>query len=116
VWGLKGRYDEHLYDEPPDMTKLNELSRSKFFKEVSALVQSLNHHVPEDQPKLRICDQKFHRNIGAYAGMTYSVDGELLSREKYEEHLKEVLPTEADDQFVISLEKEKGWILEPQQK
>jgi len=114
LWGLKGRYDEQLYDEPADMSKLNELSRTTFFKEVSALVDALNHHVPEDQPKLRIPDDKFRRNIGQYAGMTYSVTGEKLSPEAYEKHLKEVMPTPEDDQFVIGLEKEKVWIIDPQ--
>ena len=41
--------------------------------------------------------------------------GELLSKEDYEKHLKEVMPTEEDVQFVINLEKEKGWIVDPQQ-
>src|SRR3990172_2396266 len=50
LWGLKGRYDEQLYDEPADMAKLNELSRATFFKEVSALVDALNQKVPQDQP------------------------------------------------------------------
>ncbi|MCH8268463.1 MAG: phenylacetate-CoA oxygenase subunit PaaI [Acidobacteria bacterium] len=116
LWGLKGRYDEHLYDEPADMSKLNELSRSTFFKEVTALVDALNQRIPEDQHKLRIPDEKFHRNIGAYEGKTYSVDGNLLSQEDYEKHLKEVMPTEADDAFVIGLEKDKDWIIDPQQK
>jgi benzoyl-CoA 2,3-dioxygenase component B len=116
VWGLKGRYDEHLYDAPADMDKLNELSRATFFKEVSALVNSLNQHVPADQPKLTIPSDKFRRTIGHYAGKTYSIKGDLLSQEEYEKHLKEVMPSEADDQFVIGLEKEKGWILDSNQK
>jgi hypothetical protein len=74
----------------------------------------LNQHVPKDEPRLRIPDDKFHRNIGQYAGMTYSVDGELLSPEAYEKHLKEVMPSAEDDQFVIRLEKEKDWIVAPQ--
>ena len=98
------------------MSKLNELSRSTFFKEVSALVDSLNHIVPEDQPRLRIPDDKFRRSIGAYAGKTYSVDGALLSPEAYEKHLKEVMPSQEDDNYVIGLEKEKDWIVAPQQK
>ena len=116
LWGLKGRYDEHLYDEPADMSKLNELSRTTFFKEVTALVDALNQKVPEDQPKLRIPDDKFRRNIGQYAGMTYSLDGNLLSQEDYAKHLKEVMPSNADDEYVINLEKEKGWIIDPQQQ
>ncbi len=116
VWGLKGRYDEQLYDAPADMDKLNELSRATFFKEVSALVDSLNHNVPKDQPKLTIPDDKFRRSIGHYAGKSYSVTGKLLSQEEYDKHLKEVMPSDADDQFVINLEKEKGWILDAAQK
>lgn len=115
LWGLKGRYDEHLFDGPPDMAKLNELSRSQYHKEVSAIVDSLNKNVKADQPKLRIPDEKFHRSIGQYAGKMYSVDGEPLSPEEYEKHLKEVMPSEADDEFIISLEKEKGWIVDPEQ-
>ncbi len=116
VWGLKGRYDEHLYDEPADMDKLNELSRSTFFKEVSALVDALNHNVPKDQPKLTIPNDKFRRHIGAYAGKTYSVAGEMLSQEAYDKHLQEVMPSEADDQFVIGLEKDTDWIIASTQK
>jgi hypothetical protein len=97
------------------MSKLNELSRSTFFKEVSALVDALNHIVPEDQPRLRIPDDKFRRNIGQYAGMTYNVDGSLLSQQDYEKHLKEVMPSAEDDNYVIGLEKEKDWIVDPQQ-
>src|SRR5207245_6810167 len=73
LWGLKGRYDEHLHDEPADMSKLNELSRSTFFKEVSSLVDALNRHIPKDQPKLRIPDEKSSRCIDAYEMMTYRV-------------------------------------------
>ena len=113
VWGLKGRYDEHLYDEPADMDRLNELSRTTFFKEVSALVDALNHNIPGDQPKLAIPSDKFRRYIGNYAGKPYSVSGELLPDEDYQKHLAEVLPVEADDEYVIGLEKEGGWILDP---
>jgi benzoyl-CoA 2,3-dioxygenase component B len=116
VWGLKGRYDEQLYDAPADMDRLNELSRATFFKEVSALVDALNHHVSKDQPELTIPSDKFRRSIGNYAGKSYSVTGELLSQEAYDRHLKEVLPSEADDQFVIGLEKDKDWIADPKQR
>ena len=113
-WGLKGRYDEHLFDDGPNMDKLNELSRSQYLKEVGAIVDSLNKNIPADQPKLRMPDEKFRRSIGEYAGKTYSVTGELLSQEAYEKHLQEVLPTDADDEFLIGMEKEKGWIVDPQ--
>ena len=115
LWGVKGRYDEHLFDGPPDMNKLNDVSRNQYYKEVSAIVDSLNRNIKPDQPKLKMPDIKFHRSIGMYAGQPYSVTGELLAKEAYEKHLKEVMPTEEDVQFVINLEKEKGWIVDPQQ-
>ncbi|MBI4478811.1 MAG: phenylacetate-CoA oxygenase subunit PaaI [Acidobacteria bacterium] len=115
LWGVKGRYDEHLFDGPPDMNQLNDVSRNQYYKEVSAIVDSLNRNIKPDQPKLKMPDIKFHRSIGMYAGKTYSVSGELLSNDDYEKHLKEVMPSEADVQFVINLEKEKGWIIDPQQ-
>ncbi len=113
VWGLKGRYDEQLYDEPADMDRLNELSRTTFFKEVQALVDALNHNIGDDQPKLTIPSDKFRRYIGNYAGQPYSVDGELLSDEAYAKHLEEAMPSDADDELVIGMEKEGGWILDP---
>ena len=115
LWGVKGRYDEHLFDAPPDMNQLNDVSRNQYYKEVSAIVDSLNRNIKPDQPKLKMPDIKFHRSIGMYAGKNYSVTGELLSHDDYEKHLKEVMPSEADVQFVINLEKEKGWIIDPQQ-
>ena len=74
------------------MAKLNELSRSTFFKEVAALVDALNQHVPKDEVRLRIPDDKFHRNIGQYAGMNYSIDGEKLSQDRMKFMLKKGKP------------------------
>ena len=116
TWGLKGRYDENLFEEPADLGKLNELSRSQYLKEVGAIVDSLNKQIPADLPKLRIPDEKFHRSIGQYAGATYSVTGELLSPEAYEKHLIEVMPAEADEEYLINVEKDPGWIINPEQR
>jgi benzoyl-CoA 2,3-dioxygenase component B len=114
LWGIKGRYDEHLFDGPPEMSRINEVSRGQYHKEVQAIIDSLNRQVKPDQPKLFIPDEKFRRNIGRYAGQTFSVTGEPLSAEEYAKHLRDVLPSPEEDQFVINLEKEKGWIVDPE--
>ena len=116
VWGLKGRYDEHLFDGPPDIEHINELSRSQYLKEIQAILDSLNKQLGPEDPKFRIPDEKFRRHIGRYAGQTYSVDGQLLSPQEYEKHLKEVLPSAEESDWIISMEKEKGWIIDPQQR
>ena len=115
LWGVKGRYDEHLFDGPPDMGEINAISRGQYHKEVQAIIDSLNRNVKPEQPKLFIPDEKFNRSIGDFAGKTYTVAGETIEPEKYEAYLKEVFPSPEDEQFIIGLEKEKGWIINPEQ-
>ena len=115
LWGVKGRYDEHLFDGPPDMGEINAISRGQYHKEVQAIIDSLNRNVKPEQPKLFIPDEKFNRSIGDFAGKTYTVTGETIEAEKYQAYLKGVFPSPEDEQFIIGLEKEKGWIINPEQ-
>jgi len=67
--------------------------------------------VPAGQPKLYVPDVKFNRCIGEYARQPYSVTGELLSEETYEQHLKEMLPQPEDLVLVNEIQSvEKQWI------
>jgi len=111
VWGLKGRYDEGKTDVPADRDRLNELSRHHYEKEVSGLIEALNKLIPENQPKLRLPDLKFHRSIGEYADKTYSIHGEPLSPEVYAKHLEEVLPNAADKTRLTDVFRERDWVL-----
>jgi benzoyl-CoA 2,3-dioxygenase component B len=111
VWGLKGRYDEGKTTAAADRDRLNELSRQHYEKEVVGLVDALNKLIPEEQPKLRLPDLKFHRNIGEYAGKTYSIEGELLEPEAYVKHLEAVLPNATDKTRLTEIFKEPNWVL-----
>ena len=115
LWGLKGRYDEHLFEGPPEMDAINAVSRGQYHREVQAIMDGLNRNIPEGQPKLFIPDEKFNRAIGDHAGKTFTVTGEPIEPEKYEAYKKEVLPSKEDEQFIINLEKDKGWIIDPEQ-
>ena len=110
TWGVKGRFDENASSEPANMEQLNEHARQLFYNECVGLVENLNVLVPEDQPKLYIPDVKFGRKIGDAADTSYSVTGELLSKETYAQHLEEVLPTALDTAFLQDLMKDKDWI------
>jgi len=112
VWGLKGRYNEDEATESADKDHLNELARSHYLAECHKLVDALNQHIPEDQPRLYLPDLKFHRSIGELAGKTHSVTGELLSPEEYQKHIAEVLPSAGDDRFLEEIFKEKDWVLQ----
>ncbi len=110
VWGLKGRYDEARQPENPDKAHLNELSREMYRQEVEKLLESISKHLPPGAPPLKAPDLKFHRAIGAFAGMTYSVTGEPLTAEEYEKHVAENLPNAEEKKFVADLMREPGWI------
>jgi benzoyl-CoA 2,3-dioxygenase component B len=111
VWGLKGRYDEGATSGEFDRDKLNELARQHYLSEVTGLIEALNKLVPEGQPKLRLPDTRFHRNIGEYAGKTYSTSGEVLTPEAYAKHLELTIPTAADKAKLADLFKTNDWVL-----
>ncbi len=111
VWGLKGRYDEHQAESLAKKEQLNEHNRLLYHLEVKNLIDQLNRHLPEDQPKLFAPDLKFNRKIGDYAHGAYSATGELLSKEKFEEHVKDALPSAADYAFLKDVFAEGGWIV-----
>jgi benzoyl-CoA 2,3-epoxidase subunit B len=111
VWGLKGRYNEHEAGSV-DKQKLNEESRNHYMAESRRLIDALNQFVPEGQPKLYAPDLRFNRSIGDFASKTYSVTGELLSEEKYREHIVDTLPGPEDERQLADIFKEKDWVLQ----
>jgi benzoyl-CoA 2,3-dioxygenase component B len=111
TWGLKGRFDERTNPQPPDKGRLNEYARELYRQEVQGLVDRLNMHVPEDQPKLKVPSVKFNRRIGQYKGMTFTIDGEPIEPERYSAYLASVLPTSEDREILREIFKENDWIL-----
>jgi benzoyl-CoA 2,3-dioxygenase component B len=114
VSGLKGRFDEHEAEGPADKNRLNDLARDHYLAECAKLIDQLNQLVPEGQPKLYAPDLKFNRSIGAYVGKRYSVTGELLSPEAYQEHRQEVLPTADDEAILDEIIRGKDWVAQIQ--
>ncbi len=111
VWGLKGRYNERAAGSDPNKEGLNEAARELYHQEVEKLTDLLNKSIPEDQPKLKVPDLKFNRQIGQHAGKHFTLDGEPLTAEEYEKYLPTVMPSAEDDRVLASIMKEKDWIL-----
>ncbi len=110
-WGFKGRFDEATASAPPkDLERLNEEARNLYYKEDCQIIDNLNALIPEGTIKLRAPDPKFNRQIGDYAGKTYSVEGNLLLQGEHEAHLKEVLPGPADAKVLHAIFKDKTWV------
>ncbi len=112
AWGLKGRYDEGTSEEAADRDRLNDMARVHYTAEMTGLMDALNKLIPEDQPKLRLPDERFHRSIGAHAEKRVSTAGEELSAEAYASHLAESLPTAAVKARLAYIFKDKDWVLQ----
>ncbi|HEY4777845.1 MAG TPA: Phenylacetic acid catabolic protein, partial [Candidatus Acidoferrales bacterium] len=111
IWGLKGRYDEAQTQKEADLGHMNEHNRHLYFLECEKLIEQINKHVPAGAELLYVPDMKFNRHIGEFADQTYSVTGELLSPEKYAEHVKETLPQPEDIKLVNDIQdNEPKWV------
>jgi benzoyl-CoA 2,3-dioxygenase component B len=134
--GLKGRYDETKIDDDhvltnaeypvfevsgnkivsrqvPALTALNERLRDDYIAEIQAGVDRWNKIIESAGIPFRLAlpHKGFHREIGNFAGKHVSPDGEVLTKEAWENHQNDWLPSAADQQFVQSLM--RGRVIEP---
>jgi benzoyl-CoA 2,3-epoxidase subunit B len=126
--GLKGRFeetkigDDHLLADAEypvsevighkivtknvsALTALNERLRDDYIKEVEAGVGRWNRIIEKAGIpfRLRLPHKGFHRAIGNFAGHHISVDGVVMTREQWERHAPEWLPSAEDYKYVQSL-------------
>lgn len=111
VWGLKGRFDEANAGPAKNLGELNETARQQYCREAGEMLQALNRLIPDSQPQLVLPDHRFNRAVGDFAGMPYSISGELLSPEDHVIQRSRNLPLRADKEILAELAKEPGWIL-----
>lgn len=113
VWGFKARFDEEQQRKQgnldPDRKELNHHNRMLYHVEVADIVNRLNSFIPGEQ-KLSMPHEKYHRAIGRYANQPFSVTGQELTPEQYQQHLKETLPTDADYALLKGIFKDPEWI------
>lgn len=95
-WGLKGRFDEPTAGEI-DRDHINEHNRLLYRKECETLIAQLNRFVSKDDVPLYVPDVRFNRRIGLNAGRYFSVKGEELTKEAYDRHFAQVMPSAADE-------------------
>jgi benzoyl-CoA 2,3-dioxygenase component B len=133
--GLKGRYgetnigDDHslgsdfynvqelvngdIVNRPaPALTALNTRLRDAFTREVQAGIDRWNR-IPERFGipfRMTLPHVGFHRKIGNFAGAWISPEGRVLSKDEWEWHSRDWLPSDADHEFVTSL---MGRVIEP---
>jgi benzoyl-CoA 2,3-dioxygenase component B len=126
--GLKGRYKEQ--DQYPEHTAanevftmqvvednqlksrevpmrnaLNELLRGEYVKDCEKGLARWNKILTEEglSERLYLPSPRFHRHVGEYAGHNFDLQGNLISRDEFEQHKSEWLPTMEDREYVRSL-------------
>jgi benzoyl-CoA 2,3-dioxygenase component B len=109
IWGIKGRPVEDKEMDAADKERLNVYARELYYDECKKIVEQINLILPGDD-KLYTPDIRFNRTIGEFAGKHYAVDGRMLDSDLYEEHLREVLPTDEDEKLVLEYCKRDDWV------
>ncbi len=125
--GIKGRHKEDKYPEHKliDSTfamdvfengavvhkdiamrnALNEVLRTEYTKDCARGVERWNKTIREEGEgfELKLPSSKFHRQIGMWAGLCFSPDGERLTEEEFRRRRGEWLPSAEDEAFVKTL-------------
>jgi benzoyl-CoA 2,3-dioxygenase component B len=134
--GLKGRYeetkieDDHVLQDAeypvlevagnkiitrqvPALTALNERLRDDYITEIQGGVDRWNKIIEQAGVPFRLVlpHKGFHRAIGNFAGKFISPEGNVLTKEAWENNQHKWLPTADDQSFVQSLM--AGRVIEP---
>ena len=96
---------------PKDLDCINEEVESALLSgmtRTSSII--LNQQIAAGQPRLRAPDPKFNRQIGRFAGKTYSTEGDLLSAGEYQNYINRVLPEPDDLERLRACTKDGDWV------
>jgi benzoyl-CoA 2,3-dioxygenase component B len=92
-------------EDVPLRNAMNEVLRDAYVEDSQRGIDKWNRAIEEAgfAFRLRLPSRRFHRHGGIYAGLSFDVDGNLLSKEEWERRKGEWLPNEADEAYVQSL-------------
>ena len=126
--GLKGRYKEQEQYEDhaaanqsfsmtvvedgklttrdvPMRNALNEVLRGEYVKDCEKGLARWNKTLAEEGigERLYLPNVRFHRHVGEYAGQYFDIEGNLVSKEYFDQRKSDWLPSMEDRQYVRSL-------------
>jgi benzoyl-CoA 2,3-dioxygenase component B len=116
--GQGGVKTEHI----PMRNAMNEVAREAYVKDCQMGVTRWNKVIERAACDFRMTlpSPRFRRSVGSWAHVPTDTAGSIISKENYEAHLTDWLPTEADRAFIRSLMKGvyevgkiAGWIAPP---
>jgi benzoyl-CoA 2,3-dioxygenase component B len=125
--GLKGRYKEQdQYEdhiaaegsftlsviedgkvvprEVPLRNALNEVLRGEYVKDCERAMTRWNKYLADEgvEARLYLPSTRFHRHVGEFAGHSFDVEGNLITKEEFEQRRAEWLPSIEDREYVQS--------------
>ncbi len=91
--------------EVPLRNALNEVLRTEYVKDCEKGLARWNKALNDEGVVARLClpNIRFHRHVGEYAGHHFDPEGNLITRDEFEERKSEWLPTIEDREYVRSL-------------
>jgi benzoyl-CoA 2,3-dioxygenase component B len=125
--GLKGRakedsYEDHVAleavyrmpcvrdgalveDEVPLRNAMNEVLRDEYVEDCQRGVDRWNKRLAEAglTQRLRLPSKRFYRHIGLYADLPFDPDGQLLTKDAWEQRRAQWLPSEDDKALIRNL-------------
>jgi benzoyl-CoA 2,3-dioxygenase component B len=139
--GLKGRPDESQYEDHvlraahfklqtpqgaedvPMLNALNEVMRESYLKDCEIGLKRWNRLIERAGYAFRLAlpSPHFRRSIGSWVNIPVTPEGKMVTREEFDKHLPDWVPSEADKAFVRSLMqrvaepgKMAGWVAPPE--
>jgi benzoyl-CoA 2,3-dioxygenase component B len=132
--GLKGRCDEHKYDDHvardgtysmevlagdkvkqetiPLRNAMNEVLRDDYVRDCESVVSKWNAETREQgiDFQFKLPSRRFHRKVGQWSEAKFDLAGQLLSEAEWDKLKDNWLPTDAERNYVRSLMKQ---VIEP---
>ena len=98
---LKGLRSEDV----PLRNAMNEVLRDEYIADSQRGLDKWNRLIEKAgfSFRFKLASRRFHRNGGIYAGLSFDVDGNPISKEEFDQKKAEWLPSADDDVYVKSL-------------
>jgi benzoyl-CoA 2,3-dioxygenase component B len=91
--------------EVPLRNALNEVLRGEYVKDCEKGLARWNKALADEgvSERLYLPNIRFHRHVGEYAGHSFDIEGNLISKDEFEKRKSEWLPSIEEREYVASL-------------
>ncbi len=93
--------------EVPYRNALNEVLRGEYVADCQRALDRWNKYIADEgvDYQLRLPSTRFHRHVGEYAGHFFNPEGNLITKDEFELHRGQWLPTDEDRAYLQTIMK-----------